>query len=80
VKDLRDGVDPKATKNIPKNYAKAIITYIIKSQDQPVMKRFFKNAEEEVKFIEYLKQKKFKIQNIKQFSFMMTNTVDDAEQ
>ena len=29
--DLKGGVDPKATKNIPKNYAKAIITYILKN-------------------------------------------------
>lgn len=33
MEEILEGKDPKETKNIPKNYAKAIMTYLLKSDD-----------------------------------------------
>lgn len=51
--DMAQGRDMKETKNIPKNFSKAIITYVIKNQELCL-----KVLEDETlydKFLEYLK-------------------------
>lgn len=75
---MATGRDMKETKNIPKNFSKAIITYVIKNQE--LCKRVLKDETMYDKFLEYLKSRKRLMSNIKHMSEMLVDTVDDPIQ
>ena len=50
---MANGKDMKETKNIPKNFSKAIITYVIKNQD--LCQKVLEDESLFDKFLEYLK-------------------------
>ena len=56
-------MDPKETKNIPKNYAKAIMTYLLKNTD--FIDKYNSDPEFKKDFVAYLQNMKLTIQNIK---------------
>lgn len=64
-------MDPKETKNIPKNYAKAIMTYLLKNPD--FIDKYNSDPEFKRDFVAYLQNMKLTIQNIKQFKAMLTD-------
>jgi hypothetical protein len=68
--------DRKETKNIPKNFSKAIITYVIKNQH--LCRRILGNDELNEGFIEYLKKRKRIMSNIKHLSDMLIDTPTDG--
>lgn len=52
IKDIQEGKDPKETKNIPKNYAKAIMTFLLKNSK--FVERLVPDPELRVEFMKYL--------------------------
>lgn len=72
---MATGKDLKETKNIPKNFSKAIITFVIKNGD--LCRKLLQEELVYEKFMEHLKQKKKSMSNIKHLSEMLVDTVED---
>lgn len=70
--------DQKDTKNIPKNYCKAIITFACKNQ--ALCLEILKDQLKVVKFIEKITQYKKQLLNIRIFSELLQNSNDAEEE
>ncbi len=77
IEEYIQGRDPKETKNIPKNYAKAIMTYILKNED--LIAKLLPDEQKRKEYMNYLQTMKLAIQNIKQFKAMLQDNVNDPK-
>jgi hypothetical protein len=72
---MATGRDMKETKNIPKNFSKAIITFVIKNGE--LCKKVLEEEELYDKFLEHLRIRKKSMSNIKHLSEMLVDCTDD---